>query len=73
MALNYEERSIYHLTIIAADGGGTLTDPNRATTQVVIQVADVNDHTPVCMPTSTTIILVENQAYPNFLTISVSL
>ena len=58
--------------MIASDGGGTLADPNRGTTQVVIQVLDVNDNTPVCFPASTTVLLEENQAYPNFLTISVS-
>ncbi len=72
-ALNYEERAVYHLSVIASDGGGTLTDPNRATTQVVIQVMDVNDHTPVCFPASATVILVENQVYTNFLSMTVSL
>lgn len=71
-SLDYEERSLYHLTLIARDGGGTLTNPNQATTQIVIQVVDVNDHTPVCFPPSTVVALEENRMYANFLTISVS-
>lgn len=71
--LDYEERSVYHLSLIAHDGGGTLTNPNQATTQIVIQVLDVNDHAPVCFPSATSVILEENQAYSNFLTISVNL
>lgn len=71
-SLDYEERSLYHLTLIAQDGGGTLTNPNQATTQIVVQVLDVNDHTPMCFPSSTAVTLEENMMYPNFLTISVS-
>lgn len=70
-ALDYEERSVYHLTLIAQDGAGTLTSPNQAATQITIQVLDVNDHTPVCFPSSTVLSLLENTVFPNFLTISV--
>ena len=70
-SLNYEERAIYHLTLIAQDGGGTLSNPNRATTQIIVEVLDINDHAPVCFPASTSVILEENRVYSNFLTISV--
>ena len=70
-SLDHEERSVYHLTLIAQDGGGTLSNPNQGTTQITIQVLDINDHTPVCFPSSTVVNLEENIAYPNFLTISV--
>lgn len=69
--LDYEDTTIYHLTLVAQDGGGTLTNPTRGTTQIVIEILDVNDNTPVCTPASTTVILVENIAYPSFLTVSV--
>ena len=69
--LDYEERTIYHLTLVAEDGGGTLTDPNRGNTQIVIEVLDENDNIPVCFPTSTTVNLEENIVHTNFLTITV--
>lgn len=70
-SLDYEERSVYHLTLIAEDGAGTLTTPNRAATQINVRVLDVNDHTPQCFPSSTEIALQENTMYPNFFTITV--
>lgn len=72
MPIDYEERAVYHLTLIARDGGGTLTSPNQANTLIVVEVLDVNDHTPQCFPSSTVVTLAENTAFPNFLTISVS-
>lgn len=70
--LDHEERAVYHLTLEARDGGGTLTNPFQANTIIVIEVLDVNDHAPQCFPSSTTVTLEENTAFPNFLTISVS-
>lgn len=70
--LDYEARSVYHLTLLARDGAGTLTTPNQAATQITVQVMDVNDHTPQCFPLSTVVTLEENTPFPNFLTISVS-
>lgn len=71
-SLDYEERSVYHLTLIARDGAGTLATPNQAATQITVQVLDVNDHTPQCFPSITEVTLEENIAYPNFTSISVS-
>ena len=70
--LDYEDRSVYHLTLIAQDGAGTLTTPNQAATQIIVQVGDVNDHTPQCFPSNTVVTLEENIPHPNFLNISVS-
>lgn len=72
VALDREERAVYHLTLVAKDGGETLTNPNQANTIIVIEVLDRNDNTPQCFPSSVVVNLEENQAYPNFLTISVS-
>lgn len=72
MPIDHEERAVYHLTLIARDGGGTLTSPNQANTLIVVEVIDINDHTPQCFPSSTVVTLAENTAFPNFLTISVS-
>lgn len=65
MRLDYEERTVYHLTLLASDG------LNLATAQLIIRVLDLNDNAPACFPRTTTVILVENTAYPNFLTITV--
>ena len=70
-SLNYEDRSVYNLTLIAQDGAGTLTTPNQAATSITVQVLDVNDNIPQCSPSSTVVTLEENTVYPNFLTISV--
>jgi hypothetical protein len=69
--LDREERAVYHLTLVARDGGGTTMNPGQANTLIVIEVIDTNDHTPQCFPLSTTVTLIENTAFPNFLTISV--
>lgn len=71
MPLDHEERAVYHLTLVARDGGGTLTSPNQVNTLIVVEVLDVNDNTPQCFPSSAVVNLEENLAYPNFLTISV--
>ena len=69
--LDYEERSEYHLTLLAEDGGGTLSNPFLTTTLVVISVTDVNDNPPVLNPSMYSVILVENMVYTGFLTVRV--
>lgn len=66
-----ERQDTYHLTLIASDGGGTLANPNRAITLVVITVQDINDNPPVFSVSGYRFTLVEGTTYTNFLTVTV--
>ena len=62
-------REMFYLTLIAEDGAGTLTNPNRGTTFLVITVLDINDNAPIFNPNTYTLFLVEETDYPNLLTL----
>lgn len=66
-----EQQDTYHLTLIASDGGGTLANPNRAITLVVVTVQDINDNPPVFSVSGYQFSLVEGTTYTNFLTVTV--
>ena len=67
-----EQQDTYHLTLIASDGGGTLANPNRAITLVVITVQDINDNPPVFRVSGYRFTLLEETTtYTNFLTVVV--
>ena len=66
-----EQQDTYHLTLIASDGGGTLANPNRAITPVVITVQDINDNPPVFSVSGYQFTLLEGTIYTNFLTVTV--
>lgn len=62
-------RETFYLTLIAEDGAGTLTNPNRGTTFLVITVLDVNDNAPIFNPTSYSLSLLEEMDYSSVLTL----
>ena len=66
-----EQQDTYYLTLIASDGGGTLANPNRAITLVVITVQDINDNPPVFSVSGYRFTLLEGTTYTNFLTVTV--
>lgn len=73
MELDREDVFQYHLTLTAEDGAGTLGNPNRASTIIVINVLDVNDNPPTFNPATYVVTLMENIDYNNFLTVAVSI
>ena len=70
-AVDREQQDTYHLTLIASDGGGTLANPNRAVTLVVVTVQDINDNPPVFSVSGYQFSLVEGTTNTNFLTVTV--
>ncbi len=67
--LDRETVSLYHLNLIAEDGGDP---PNRAFASLLIIVQDINDNPPVFNPTEYIVTLTENVDYPSFIVLLVS-
>ena len=59
----------YFLSLIAEDRG---SPTNRNSTILSIRVLDINDNPPVFNPDMYSLMLLEGETYPNFLTVVVS-
>ena len=70
--LDREQRSEYHLILVAEDGTMAGSTPHRVTTSIIIRVTDVNDNTPIVRPADHTAFLTEGLSYNNFLFVHVS-
>lgn len=67
-SLDREEAASYHLTLIASDGGmPALMD----TTELLVNVEDINDEPPVFGVSAHIVELIEGQDYSDFITFQV--